>query len=426
LPENIILIEGGNIADPNSPFNGKQKDILIIDGVIQRIENAIPKPDNCRVIDARSCFVVPSFLDFRAQLKDPGKEHKEDITSGARAAAFGGFSAILAQPTTDPVTQNKSLIHYIVNRSKDELVDIIPVGAATKDLEGNEITEMFDMHLAGAKAFSNGDRPFHNSGVLMRALLYNRSFDGLIMSHAEDSDIAGDGSVNESSNTIRTGLKKRPSIAEFLQIQKEIELLRYTGGKLHFSHISTNESVQAIKKAKAEGLNVTCDVSIWNLLFNDQEVESFDTNYKLLPPLRTESDRRSLIQALKDGTIDTVSSDHNPQNIERKRVEFDYSAFGSTSLQTFYSLYNEFLSEDIGMEEFVKLMSVNTRKILNLELTAIELGGEANLSVFDPSLSWILSESSNLSKSINNPFFGKELKGRCRFIQNGTRFKSYN
>lgn len=425
MPQNIILIKGGNITDPASPFQGKQKDILIVNGIIHKIEDSIPESKANKVIQADSCFVTPGLLDLRTQLKDPGKEHKEDISTGADAAAFGGFTAILAHPTTDPVTQNKASIHYVLNRSKLELTDVIPCGAATTDLEGNEITEMFDMHLAGAKAFSNGDRPFHNSGVLTRALLYCKSFGGLIISHAEDRDIASNGSVNESSKTIGTGLKKRPAIAEFLQVQKEIELLRYTGGKLHFSHISTSESLRAIRSAKSEGLSITCDVSIWHLIYNDQEIGEFDTNFKMLPPLRSESDRLAMIQGVKDGSIDAICSDHNPQNIERKKVEFDYSAFGCTSLQTFYSLYTEFLSKELSIDEFIKLCAINPRTILGLKEPLINVGEVANISVFNPDSKWTLDEKTNRSKSMNNPYYQKELTGRCKFVQNGNAIQEH-
>jgi len=422
LSNSKILIRGGEIIDPRSPFNGQRKDILIEKGKITKIGSRIKAEKKYQVVEAKGCLITPGLLDLRAQFKDPGKEHKEDIISGAKAAELGGFTGVVLQPTTDPVTQTKSGVHYVRSHSQGVLSSIYTCGAATADLLGDEISEMFDMHSAGAVAFSNGDRPFHNSGVLMRALLYCQSFDGLIMTHSEDKHLAANGSVNESESTIGTGLKKRPPMAEYIQVEKELNLLRYTGGRLHFSHISTEQSVAAIRKAKKEGLRVSCDVSIWNLVFNDEKVKTFDSNYKLLPPLRMEKDRKALVKGLKDGTIDAIVSDHNPQNIERKKVEFDYAAFGNSSLQTVYSIYNELLSSELDPEQFVQRASIGPRELLGLELATIDVDKLADLAIFDPNAKWTLNARTSGSKTGNNPFFGNELKGKCIYIQNGDRY----
>jgi dihydroorotase len=417
LPE-TILIKGGTIVDPNSSHNGSKKDILCKSGIITEIGTNLKPSGRVEIIDASGLEVCPGLFDMRSQLKDPGKEYKEDIESGARAAISGGFTGLLALPTSNPVAQSKSSIHYVLNSAKGLGVDIHPAGASTVDLKGEEISEMYDMHMAGALAFSNGDRPYDHTGVLMRALQYCQSFNGLIMSHAEDSSIAANGSVNESSETIGTGLKKRPALAEYVQIHKEIEVLRYTGGKLHFSHISTANALNSIKKAKEEGLHVTCDVSIWHLIFNDSTIKNFDSNLKVIPPLRSESDRLALIKGLQSGIVDAIVSDHNPQNTERKKVEFDYAAFGATSLQTMYAAYVRYLSKSIKLEQFITYASSNPRKILGLKSISIQEGQKANLIVLNKYTTWTLDQKSNQSKSNNSPFFNQELLGKCVFAYN--------
>lgn len=418
-----VLIKDGILVDPGNSKSGFATDIRISDGIVEELGADLESDPDHLVVDASSCYIVPGLFDLRCQLKDPGKEHKEDIYSASEAAVWSGFTGLLAQPTTDPVTQNKSGIWYLRNKSEEVLPNIYACGAATTDLKGTEITEMYDMHLAGAVAFSNGDQPYPDSGVLMRALLYNQSFGGLIMSHAEDVPLAANGSVNESPGTIHTGLKKRPGISEFLQVRKEIELLRYTGGRLHFSHISTAESVEVITKARKEGMKVTCDVSIWNLLFTDEQVDSFDSAYKCLPPLRTEKDRKALFRGLTDGTIDAIVSDHNPHNIERKKVEFDYAAFGNTSLQTLYPAMVRIMEEEgFTHEDLVRWLSVNPRKVLNLPAPRFDIGTRADLAVLDPHRTWKFDQHSNRSKSTNNPFFETELRGCCVYVQNGATY----
>ncbi|MFT5512521.1 MAG: dihydroorotase, partial [Bacteroidia bacterium] len=411
LSDNTILIKRGTIIDPTNGLNRQIADILIENGVVTKISKSPISNTNATVIDAKGSFVMPGLCDLRCQLKDPGYEHQEDIRSGAAAAAASGFTALALQPTTDPVIQNKSQIEYIRQLGDKVLPDLFPIGATTLDMASQDITEMFDMRQAGAVGFSNGDNGYKSSGTLTRALLYAKQVGGLIMSHALDSDLASGASVNESAVTIHTGLKQQPDLAETSQIKKEIDIAAYAEAPIHFSHISSGKSVDLIRKAKKEGLNISCDVSIWHLIYTDEAILEYDTNYKVTPPFRGETDRNALIKGVLDGTIDAIVSDHNPQNIENKLVEFDYADFGINGLQSFYSVYNEKLADNIDLETFVERTAFAPRRLLGLTLNSIEKGKKADLWVGNPTSEWQFDKYSNLSKSNNNPAFNSNLKG---------------
>lgn len=425
MSQDSILIKRGTLVDPQSDLNRKQVDILIKKGVIDSISTAPLKVKTDLEVDADGCFIMPGMFDLRCQLKDPGFEHQEDISSGASAAAFSGFTGLATHPTTDPVTQSKSQIEYIKKAGLDCLPTIYPVGATTENMDALDITEMYDMRRAGAVGFSNGDSAYKSSGALMRALLYSKEFGGLIMSHAIDPDIANGASVNESVTTIHTGLKQQPDLAETSQIKKEIDIASYTDAHIHFSHISSGKSVEIIREARKAGMQVSCDVSIWHLIYTDASVLEYDTNYKVSPPFRTEEDRKALIAGVLDGTIDAIVSDHNPQNIENKLVEFDYASYGINGLQTFYSAYNEHLTNEISLEVFIRKTAFSPRELLGLDLNVIAEGMPSNLWVANSNLEWTYNKTSNRSKSENNPLFGQTLKGKCTFIMNGITFQTF-
>ncbi len=368
---------------------------------------------------------MPGMFDLRCQLKDPGLEHQETLETGAAAAAFSGFTGLAVQPTTEPVTQTKSQVDYIIQKAKNTLVDLYPIGATTLDLNTEDISEMYDMRAAGAVGFSNGDKAYPSSGVLMRALLYTKEFGGLVMSHAIDEGLMPKSSINESPTTIHTGLKQQPKLAETSQIKREIDIAAYTRCHIHFSHISSAESVKIIREAKKAGVSVSCDVSIWHLIYTDDAVLDYDTNFKVSPPFRTEEDRQGLLAGIKDGTINAIVSDHNPQNIENKRVEFDYAANGINGLQSFYAVYATHLSEEIPLDRWVELTSFNPRELLNLAKPDFTIGAEANLWIADAETTWTLNKTNNRSKSENNPVFGNEVQGKCIFVVNGNKSEHY-
>jgi dihydroorotase len=425
LSDNTILISRGTIIDPSSELNRQTVDLLIKNGVVTSITKGSNKTKVDVTVDAKGCYVMPGMLDLRCQLKDPGYEHQEDISTGAAAGAASGFTALAVQPTTDPIVQNKSQIEYLKQLGEKVLPDILPIGATTLDMASQDITEMFDMKQAGAVGFSNGDNGYRSSGTLTRALQYAKQVGGLVMSHALDSDLAQDASVNESGVTIHTGLKQQPDLAETSQIKKEIDIADYADAHVHFSHISSGKSVDLIRKAKKAGLKISCDVSIWHLIYTDSAILEYDTNFKVTPPFRGESDRKALIKGVKDGTIDAIVSDHNPQNVENKQTEFDYADFGINGLQSFYALYNEKLSSDIDLETFIQRVSFTPRNLLGFPDNQIKVGNKANLWVGDPNAEWKFDKKSNLSRSENNPLFNTELKGKCRFIVNGSNHMIY-
>ncbi|MDX5319498.1 MAG: dihydroorotase, partial [Bacteroidota bacterium] len=350
-----ILIKQVRIIDPQSPFHQQVCDLLVSNGTIESIANSISS-NASQVIDASGYCLSPGWVDMRANFQDPGFEYKEDLRSGASAAQAGGFTAVGVLPETLPILQSKSEIEYVKNLSQSLPVRALPLGALSKDLKGEEITEMFDMHQSGAVAFSNANHSV-KAGVMQRALLYVKGFDGLICSHPNDAGIASGGQMHEGYHSTMLGLKGIPEHAETMAIERDLELLRYTGGRLHISHISTALGVEKIRAAKKEGLEVSCDVAAHQLLFTDAVLEEYDTRYKVFPPFRSEVHRKALIEGLLDGTIDAVISDHQPEDTEHKEVEFDFAAFGISSIQVVLPTLLKAMPE-LTPEKLVEVLSI--------------------------------------------------------------------
>ncbi|NUM31779.1 MAG: dihydroorotase [Bacteroidetes bacterium] len=410
-----ILIKNGKIISAGSPFNKKTTDILLKNGKIEKIGKIKTKCD--LEIDALNCIITTGLFDLRCKQGEPGEEQNEDINSLINTAVSGGFTGVATLPDINPAIQTKAQIEFLLRKSENKIVDISPLGALTVNCEGKELSEMYEMHAGGAIGFSNGNNPV-NYGTLQRALLYVKDFDGLIFSHAEDKNLSNNGTVNESKNTVSLGLKFFPDIAEFTQVASQIEIAKYTDSKIHFSHLSSAKSVELIRKAKSEKIKVTSDVSILHLIYTDEIMQNFDSNLKIMPPLRNETDRQALIDGINDGTIDCIISDHNPHSPETKLVEFNFSPFGAITLQILYSLYNQFLSDKIDIDTFIKVASINPRKILNLPLPQINEKMPANLVVFNTDENWEFNKQSNHSLSTNSHFLGKTLKGKCVFVAN--------
>ncbi|MCB9240316.1 MAG: dihydroorotase [Flavobacteriales bacterium] len=424
-PESVI-IQHARLIEPGHEFHQQTCSIYIRNGFIEAVQKDAITESAELILDGNGKNVSVGMFDLRCQLKDPGLEYQEDIQSGAAAAAASGFTGLAVQPTTDPIVQSKSQVEYINKQAAGLIAEIIPIGAATHNFDSEDINELFDMRQAGVRAFSNGDHSFASGGGLLRVLEYAGTLDTLIMSHAIDAHLAGEGMVNESTTTVHTGLRQQAVVAEFAQIQKEIEVARYTGSAIHFSHITSARSVEIIRKAKAEGLPVSCDVSIWHLVYTDANTLSFDSNFKVLPPFRQEEDREALIAGVNDGTIDAVVSDHNPQNVENKLVEFDYASYGIAGLQTFYSVYVERLSDSIDESTWWAATVSNPRKLLKLQVPSIRKGNSVNLRLEDPQATWVLDKSSNRSKSRNNPLWGNTLSGKCLFVMRGNHAERFD
>ena len=415
-----ILIKSCNIADPSSPFNGNICDVLIVDGIIRKI--AATLSEDAQQIEANGKYLSPGFFDLNANLGELGLENKEDFETGSKAAMAGGFTGLALMPNTKPSVDSKSQVEYLINRAKGNLVDIYPIGAVSQNREGEHLAEMFDMYQSGAIAFSDGDSPVQNAGLMERALLYARGFDALVMTSAEDKALAGDAKINEGATSTLLGMKGIPNLSEELMVNRDIYLSEYTGSKIHFSTISTAHSVDLIRKAKQKGLPITCDVAAHHLILTDDVLTEFDSNYKVKPPLRIKKDREALIAGLKDTTIDAIVSQHTPQEKELKEVEFETAAYGMLGLQTAFALA---LKAGLTVSEIVDKMAINPRKILGLPLPSIGESQKANLVLFDVDTEWEYNLQNNFSKSTNSPFLGSIFKGKVWMcVNNGQVWKA--
>lgn len=403
---NRHLLKNITILDPSSPQNGKKTDVLIEQGKINFSSDAT----DAEAIDFSGCYLAPGFCDLYVHIGDPGFEYREDIESVANAALSGGFTTLCATSDNHPITQTKAQVEYILNKAKNTPVRILPVGAVTENFDGKTPTEMLDMHHAGSVAFSDIPHSIKDSGVMLRALQYVQPFDGLVMTLPFDKTLVGDGQVNESEISVRMGMKGITNLSEYAAVQRDVELLKYTGGKLHFTGISAKESVDIIRRAKKEGLKVTCSVFVHHLISDESAVKNFDSNYKVFPPLRTQDDQAALIEGLKDGTIDCISSQHTPLNIDEKNVEFEVAGFGMTGLETAFGLLNKKLEGIISKERLIDLLAIQPKKIIQPDYK------NEDFVVLDFNAEWTFTEKDIHSKSKNTPYINQSLKGKVKAV----------
>lgn len=411
-----VLITSVKVVLPGNEFDQQVVDVFIEKGKISKIAKSIEVADkNIEIFDGTGNVLSVGFFDLNANFGEPGLETKEDITSGSAAAAAGGFTAVAVMPNTEPAIQSRAEVALIVNIAKGNLVDVLPIGAVSKNRDGHEMAELYDMKQTGAIAFSDGNRSMQQAGLMSRALLYARGFGGLIIAHAEDASMAGGNKMNEGVMSTYLGMKGIPNLAESLMVSRDLYLAEYAEAPIHFTSISTTEAVDLIKKAKGKGIQVTCDVAAHQLVFTDDEIVDFDSNYKVSPPLRTKADAKALIKGLKDGVIDAVVSQHTPHEIEFKNVEFHIAKNGIIGLQTVLPLL---IKAGLNEQQIVEKLAVNSRQIVGLTVPQIKEGEAANLVLFNMNESWVFDQQSNKSKSRNSPLFGKELKGKVKLVIN--------
>lgn len=416
-----IIIKSTKIIDVTSKYHNKIKDVYIEDGIIKKIGDKISKK-GVQEYSSKNLHMSVGWMDMHCNFREPGYEYKDDLNSGIQSATNGGFTSVLLMPQTNPVIDNKSLVEFIKNNTKQSIIDVYTSGSITKSIEGNDLVEMRDMNSAGCRVFTDDKKSLNRNDVMKLALIYSKDFDGLIMNYPNDKSIYNDGKMNEGVISTKLGLRGIPNISEEIMVDRDISLAKYTDGNLHLSYISTEESVNKIKKAKKEGQKITCDVSINNLILSEEKLINFDTRYKLLPPLRTKKDNSALVKGLKNKTIDVICSDHSPENIENKKIEFDNAAFGIIGLETLFGLLGKYLSDKLTLEEIIEKISSNPRKIALKEILKIEEGEKANITLFNPELEWEFNKRDIKSKSINTPFIGEKLKGKALAIYNNNQF----
>jgi len=413
-----ILLKNVKIQAPGATHHRKRRNILISDGVIESISDKNSKAD--KVIDCSSLSVSIGWFDMWCRFGDPGYEHREDMDSGLAAAAAGGFTGLALLPNNIPVTDTKNAIRYLQSRAKGSPVEVHPIAAVTRGAAGEDLSEMIDLHKSGAVAFSDGINPIKSTDILLKSLQYLQKFEGLLIQRPVDNDLSMFGTMHEGEVSTSLGLKGIPSVAEEIIIERDLRLLDYAGGKIHFGQISSKGSVKLIKNAQKKQA-VTASVAAHQLRFDHSEVEGFDTNYKVDPPLRSNSDMKALIKGVEEGVIEVISSGHDPHDIEGKRLEFDLAEFGAIGLQTVFPTLVS-LSNQISLDRLLETITTNPRKILNLEIPQITPGARANLTLFDSKMSWKLDDSTNQSKGINSPYAGLSLKGKAVGVFNRRQY----
>lgn len=401
-----ILIKAATIIDSESSHHGTTKDIRIQEGLIVAIDNELVKEDGETVITHKELHISQGWFDTSVSMGQPGYEERETIENGLNVAASSGFTGVALNPNTHPIIDTSATITFVKKMAEGSATQLYPIGALTRNSESKDLAELYDMQQSGAVAFGDYQIPVSNPNLLKIALQYTQGFSGLVVSFPQENKIAGKGMVHEGEISTRVGLKGIPAIAESLQIARDLHILEYAGGSLHIPTISTTQSVSLIKEAKEKGLDVTCSVAIHNLFFTDNEVSDFETRFKVLPPLRDATHRDALIEGIKDGTIDMVTSDHNPLDIERKFVEFDNAMYGAVSQEATFKALLTIVDE----KKAIQLLTAGRKRFLNTSYS-IKKDSVANLTLFTTKGKDIFTESDIKSKSKNAIFINQELKG---------------
>jgi dihydroorotase len=414
------ILKKVQIICPLSSHHEKVRDILIEDGIIQQIESEIDVKDAV-IIHHNHAKVSLGWVDVFAHFCDPGEEYKENLSSGSHAALAGGFTDVFLIPNTNPSIDSKTKIEYLKQASN--LINLYPIGAISQRMEGKQLAEMYDMKLSGAIGFSDGLMPVQNSGLLLKALQYVKTFDGTIIQMPDDKAISQFGLMHEGEVSTRLGLTAKPAIAESLQVTRDIELAAYTNSKIHFTGISTRRSIELIREAKQKGLKVTCSINPLHLIFTDENLNTYDSMYKVNPPFRSHDDVTALLAGIHDGTIDCFASHHMPQDWDAKRCEFEYAKAGNINIQTIFQTL--LLSNQIDISTIIRMLSVTPRNIFNLNAQNIEVGKDACLTVFQDDIEFEYNLKNNQSLSSNSPFLERKLKGKIVAVLNNKKVHLY-
>lgn len=408
-----LIIRNATIIDPNGVHHNQKKDIKIVGETIEKIGLNLPSEKDFEEISLENLHLSKGWFDSSVSLGEPGFEDRETITNGLIVAAKSGFTSIALQPNSFPVIDNQSQIQFVKEKARNNAVNLFPIGALTKGSEGNDLAELVDMKNAGAVAFGDYGRNITNANLLKIGLQYVQDFNGLVIAFSQDEKIKGSGVVHEGVVSTRLGLKGIPTLAEELMVARNLFILEYTGGKLHIPTISTAKSVELIKDAKANGLKVTCSVAVHHLLLTDEKLIEFDTRLKVSPPLRDEKNRKALIEGVLDGTIDMITSDHNPIDIEHKKMEFDLAKSGTIGLESAFGALLNIFPPDVIISKLT-----NGKATFGVENHEIKEGASADFTFFNPNLEWTFRKENMLSKSKNSPFLGEKMIGKVYGIYN--------
>lgn len=412
-----LLIANGHLIDPAANENTGMN-VLIEDGKVSRwLRQNETLPEGCEVFDASGLLVAPGFIDLHVHLREPGQEHKETIASGCAAAVAGGWTSVCPMPNTNPVNDNAAITRYMIEQAEHAgLANVFPIGAITKSSDGAELAEMGEMKAAGAVAVSDDGRPVPNAGIMRRALQYAKDFGLPVVDHCEDKSLSSGGVMHEGRVSLLLGLKGMPALAEDIDAVRDILLAAETGAHVHIAHVSTKGAIEAVRRAKNEGINVTCEVTPHHFTLTDRNVEGYDTNYKMAPPLRSDEHLEAVIEGIKDGTIDAIATDHAPHHRDEKALEFDRAPFGITGLETAVGLaFNELVQKGIiGLERLVEMCSASPARIFGLEgRGTLKPGSVADITLIDPQLEWTYRSSDSRSRSRNSPFDNWNFTGRA-------------
>ncbi|MCX6171170.1 MAG: dihydroorotase [Ignavibacteriales bacterium] len=417
-----IIFKQVVLLNPDQKLNQKN-DLLIEDGIIKKI-GGLKEEDfkSSKIYDFENKFCVPGLFDMHVHLREPGREDEETVETGSNSAAAGGFTGVACMPNTNPDIDSAEVVRFIKEKAKNHLVDVYPVAAATLARKGEALSPMYELYEAGAIAFSDDGVAIKNAGVLRNALEYSKNFGTPIIEHCEDETLA-DGAMNEGLNSTTLGLQGIPNVAEDLIVARDIMLAEFIGGKVHIAHISSKNSVELVRQAKKRGINITSEVAPHHFTLTDDSLKSYDTNYKMNPPLRTRADLEALLEGLKDGTIDCIASDHAPHSIEEKEMEFIYAPNGIVGLETTLALTLSELvhKKHLTLAQVIEKLSINPRKVLNLPVPQFKEGAPANLTILDPDLIWTVDVSSFKSKSKNSPFDKRLMTGKAIAVVNNQK-----